>query len=109
VRAGGPEMLWQVADAFRFRMAGGRLQTSAPTSFLHPPSIARISIGNPPGPDQSKLLTAYFAAKGVTSVIVEKSQAAIWAPPLDRIAKRQNVGGVLLYHVAGPARTCPSS
>jgi hypothetical protein len=109
VRAGGPEMLWQVADAFRFRMAGGRLQTSAPTSFLHPPSIARISIGNPPGPDQSKLLTAYFAAKGVTSVIVEKSQAAIWAPPLDRIAKRHDVGGVLLYNVAGPARTCPSS
>jgi len=109
VRAGGPEMLWQVADAFRFRMAGGRLQTSAPTSFLHPPSIARISIGDPPGPDQSKLLLAYFAAKGVTSVIVDKAQVAIWAPPLDRIAKRQDVGGVLLYHVAGAAPACPSS
>lgn len=109
VRAGGPEMLWQVADAFRFRMAGGRLQTSAPTSFLHPPSIARISIGNPPGPDQSRLLRAYFAAKGVTSVIVDKAQAGFWAPPLDRIATRQDVGGILLYRVAGTPRACPSS
>jgi hypothetical protein len=102
-------MLWQAADDFRFRMTGGRLQTSAPTSFLHPQSIAQIAIGNPPGPDQSKLLRAYFAAKGVTSVIVDKAHAGIWAPPLDRIAKRHDVGGVLLYHVAGPARPCPGS
>jgi hypothetical protein len=111
VRSGGPEMLWQVAADFRFRMAGGRLQTSAPTSFLHPPSIARISIGDPPspGPGYVKLLRAYFAAKGVTSVLVDKSQAAIWTPPLDQIARRQDVGGVILYRVGGASRPCPSA
>jgi hypothetical protein len=111
VRSGGPEMLWQVAADFRFRMAGGRLQTSAPTSFLHPPSIARISIGDPPspGPGYVKLLRAYFAAKGVTSVLVDKSQAAIWTPPLDQIARRQDVGGVILYRVGGAPRPCPST
>jgi hypothetical protein len=111
VRSGGPEMLWQVAADFRFRMAGGRLQTSAPTSFLHPPSIARISIGDPPspGPGYVKLLRAYFAAKGVTSVLVDKSQAAIWTPPLDQIARRQDVGGVILYRVGGAPRPCPSA
>jgi hypothetical protein len=111
VRSGGPEMLWQVAADFRFRMAGGRLQTSAPTSFLHPPSIARISIGDPPspGPGYVKLLRAYFADKGVTSVLVDKSQAAIWTPPLDQIARRQDVGGVILYRVGGAPRPCPST
>jgi hypothetical protein len=111
VRSGGPEMLWQATDGFRFRMAGGRLQTSAPTTFLHPPSIARISIGDPPspGPGYVKLLREYFRAKGVTSVIVDKAQAGIWTPPLDRIAKRQDVGGVFLYRVAGAPRPCPSA
>jgi hypothetical protein len=111
VRSGGPEMLWQVADDFRFRMAGGRLQTSAPTTFLHPPSIARISIGDPPspGPGYVKLLREYFRAKGVTSVIVDKAQAAIWTPPLDQIAKRQDVGGVIFYRVGGAPRPCPSA
>ena len=111
VRSGGPEMLWQAVDDFRFRMAGGRLQTSAPTTFLHPPSIARISIGDPPSPGAGyvKLLRDYFSAKGVTSVIVDKAQAAIWTPPLDQIAKRQDVGGVILYRVGGNPRPCPSA
>jgi hypothetical protein len=109
IRSGGPEMLWQATDGFRFRMAGGRLQTSAPTTFLHPPSIARISIGDPPsgGAAYVTLLRQYFRAKGVTSVIVDKAQAAIWTPPLDQIAKRQDVGGVIFYRVAGASRPCP--
>lgn len=103
-------MLWQAVDGFRFRMAGGRLQTSAPTSFLHPRSIAQIAIGDAPSHDRSKLLAAYFAAKGVTSVIVDKAQARVWAPSLDRIATRHDVGGVLLYHVTGaPRGACPAS
>jgi hypothetical protein len=109
VRSGGQSMLWEVVDGFRFRMAGGRLQTSAPTSFLHPASIAQIAVGYPPVRNQSQLLTAYFRAKGVASAIVAKEQARIWAPALDRIAKRQDVGGVLLYRVSGAPRPCPSS
>jgi hypothetical protein len=42
-------------------------------------------------------------------VIVDKAQAAIWTPPLDKIAKRQDVGGVIFYRVAGAPRPCPST
>jgi len=54
--------------------------------------------------NQVQLLKQYFAAKGVTSVIVDKRQARIWAPALDRIAPRQTVGGVLFYRVGGTKR-----
>jgi len=99
VGQGGLANLWQVASDFRFRMAGGRLQTSPPSAFLHPSGIAQISVGYPPVPNQAQLLEAYFAAKGVTAVVVDKRQAAIWAPALNRIARPLRVGGVLLYRV----------
>jgi hypothetical protein len=51
--------------------------------------------------NQAELLKRYFAAKGVTAVIVDKRQANIWAPALDRIAKGQDLGGVLFYRVGG--------
>jgi hypothetical protein len=104
---GGQANLWQAAGDFRFRMAGGRLQTSPPSAFLHPPGIAQISVGYPPAPNQVELLKQYFAAKGVTAVIVDKRQAAIWAPALDRIAPGHDIGGVLLYRVGGsPSSAC---
>jgi hypothetical protein len=101
---GGQANLWQVASAFRFKLAGGRLQTSPPSVFLHPAGIAQISVGYLPVRNQSELLRQYFAAKGVSAVIVDKRQAGIWAPALDRIAKRRDLGGVLFYRVAGRAR-----
>ena len=101
---GGRSNLWQVASKFRFRMAGGRLQTSPPSVFLHPDGIAQISVGYLPVENQAKLLRKYFAAKGVTAVIVDKREAKIWAPALDRIAPREDVGGVLLYRVGGTNR-----
>jgi hypothetical protein len=105
----GQFTLWQALDDFRFAMAGGRLQTSPPSAFLHPASIAQISVGYPPVADQSRLLKAYFAAEGVTSVILDPRQASIWGPSLDAIARPQDVGGVILYRVAGPRRTCSPS
>jgi len=73
--------------------------------FLHPPGIAQISVGYLPVSNQAQLLRQYFAAKGVTAVIVDEREAKIWAPALDRIAPRQEVGGVLLYRVGGTNRT----
>jgi len=60
---GGRSNLWQVASKFRFRMAGGRLQTSPPSVFLHPDGIAQISVGYLPVKNQTQLLRGYFAAK----------------------------------------------
>lgn len=109
VTQGGMSLLWQVTSDFRFRMTGGRVQLSPPTEFLHPQSIAQIAVGYPPVADQTQLFTAFFKKKGVTSVILDKSRALIWAPALDRIAKRQDVGGILLYRVSGEPRACPTT
>jgi hypothetical protein len=103
-------MLWQVSAGFRFRLAGGRVQTSPPSKFLHPPSLAQISVGYLPVPNQSQLLEQYIKKEHVTAAIVDPRESAIWSPALDRIAKRENVGGIMLYRVAGSApRPCPSS
>ena len=102
----GQFTLWQVADDFRFRMAGGRLQTAPPSVFLHPGSIAQISVGYPPVADQARLLRAYIAREHVTAVILDKRQASIWGPSLDRIARPLDVGGVLLYRLARPGGRC---
>ncbi len=102
----GASLLWQLEDGFRFRLAGGRLQTSPPSAFLHPASIAQISVGYPPVADQPALLRAYIAREGVTSVILDPSQAAIWGPSLDAIARPVHVGGIILYRVDGSSPAC---
>jgi hypothetical protein len=104
---GGEAILWQAAGGFRFRLAGGRLTTTPPTTFMHPQSLQQISIGNPPAPDQTQALRGYISAKHVTAAIVDERQSSIWTPALNRIAAPQDVGGVLLYSVSGAARTCP--
>jgi hypothetical protein len=98
---GGDSMLWQTKAGFRFRMAGGRITTSPPSSFLHPDELAQISVGYDPTKDQVALFRNYFRVKQVTSVLVDKRQASLWRPSLDRIAKPEDVGGIYLYRVAG--------
>jgi hypothetical protein len=101
VGSGGQATLWQAENGFHYRLAGGRLQTAPPSAFHRPPGIEQIAVGYPPVPKQTQFLRSYFRAKQVTSVIVDKRQASIWAPALDRIVKPQDVGGVLLYRVGG--------
>ncbi|HWB22131.1 MAG TPA: hypothetical protein VG652_04530 [Gaiellaceae bacterium] len=102
----GEAILWQAANGFHFGLAGGRLTTSPPTTFMHPTTLQQISVGNQPVPDQTPLLRAYIQAKHVTNVIVDKRQSSIWAPALNRIATPQDVGGVLLYDVGGRSLPC---
>jgi hypothetical protein len=104
---GGQAILWQAENGFHYRLAGGRLQTSPPTAFHHPAGIEQIAVGYPPVRNQTELFRAYFRSKHVTAVIVDKRDAAIWKPSLDRIARPQDLGGVLLYRVGGsPRSTC---
>jgi hypothetical protein len=102
---GGQATLWQAESGFHFRLAGGRLQTSPPTEFLHPATIAQIGVGYAPVSNQAALLRRFFAEKGVTAAIVDERQAATWTPALDRIAKPRRLGGVTFYRVSGKA-TC---
>ena len=109
VGIGGQAMLWQVEAGFRFRMAGGRIQTSPPSAFLHPSGIAQISVGYLPVKGESQLFETYIRTKDVTSVIVDPRQRSIWAPFLNRIATPKTVGGVLLYRVGKTAGTSPGA
>jgi hypothetical protein len=110
VSSGGQSNLWQVEDAFRFRMAGGRLQTSAPSVFLHPSSTAQISVGYAPVRNQTQLIREYARKYGVTDVIVDPRQASIWTPALDRLATGHKLGGVILYSLTGALPPgCPTS
>jgi len=110
IGSGGQAMLWQVADGFRFRMAGGRIQTSPPSGFLHPDSLAQISVGYPPVGNQAALLSSYISHFGVTDAIVDKRDARVWAPALDQIATPHDLGGVLLYPIGGSLPPgCPAS
>jgi hypothetical protein len=103
---GGQATLWQAESGFHFRLAGGRLQTSPPTEFLHPATIAQIGVGYAPVSNQAALLRRFFAEKGVTAAIVDERDAATWTAALDRVAKPQRVGGVIFYRVSGKAPAC---
>jgi hypothetical protein len=109
ISVGGESMLWQVANGFHFRMAGGRIQQIPPSPFMHPDSIALISGGYDLKPGQAGLVRAYIREKGVTSIVVDKGRSAKWTPVLDRIAKRQDVGGVYLYRISGETPVCPGA
>lgn len=104
VGMGGQAMLWQAEADFRFRLAGGRLQTSPPSSFQHPPGIAQIAVGYPPVRNQASLLRAYARAKDVTLAIVDKRWAATWAPALSKLASAEDAGGVLLYRLGSSSQ-----
>ena len=99
VNYNGYSDLWQVADDFRFTMAGGYVVEHPPASFLTSHAIAVIALGLPVPPRQVQFLRSYIREKHVTSVIVDESQTRYWAAALNRIATPHNVGGVLLYRV----------
>ena len=108
IGVGGDAMLWQVANDFRFRMAGGRIQQIPPSPFMHPDSIALVSGGYELKPQQAQLVRDYIREKGVTVALVDKTRSRPWTSVLDRIAKRRDVGGVYLYRFSGGAPGCPA-
>ena len=100
----GNALLWQAANGFHFTMAGGNLGLGTPKPFLTPPLVARIAEGRPV---PSAQIAGFARIKHVSSVIVDEAETGLWAPALDRLAARRDVGGILLYRLSGPARPCP--
>jgi hypothetical protein len=108
VNYNGYSDLWQVADDFRFTMAGGYVVEHPPSSFLSSHAVALIALGFPVPAGQVRFLRSYIREKHVTSVIVDKGQTRYWAAALNRIATPHDVGGVLVYHVGKTGTRCPS-
>ena len=103
VQSGGDSMLWQVESDFRFRMAGGRVATTPPSPFMNP-RVDRA--GRRRLPDHGRRgRSAQGPHRGEGRHKRRRRQAPgrrSGRPALDAFAKRQDVGGVLLYRVAGP-------
>ncbi len=101
--------LWQVEDDFRFRMAGGRVAASPPPPFMTP-EFANVSQGAPLTPSDAGKIAGYIKAKGVTTVILDKTAGTWWTKPaLDTLAHGQDVGGVLLYRFGATDRPCAAA
>jgi hypothetical protein len=103
----GDADLWQVESGFRFAMAGGYVSAGPPTPFVSSDAVAWVGAGNPVPPARVQLLVRFINEKAVTTVVVDKRWSKRWAGALDLIATPQDVGGVLLYRVAGPGPSCP--
>jgi hypothetical protein len=106
VNQNGSSYLWQVAAGFRFTMAGGYVVEHPPASALDSHAAVIVALGSSVPASQAGILRTYIRAKHVTSVVVDKSQSRFWEAALDTIAPRQDVGGVLLYRVAGAPSDC---
>jgi len=104
---GGDADLWQVESDFRFTMAGGYVAASPPTPFLTSDAVAWVAAGNPVPPSRVQLLVRFIHETAVTTVVVDKRWSKRWAGALDLIAAPHDVGGVLVYRVAGPGPSCP--
>jgi hypothetical protein len=106
IGAGSESMLWQVADGFRFRMAGGNIAPEPPAAFMSPPVTEYIAQGGSLTGGQVPVLEAYIRSKDVTSIIVDQSMINEWSGALDRIATPVPLGGVVVYHVADGSPSC---
>lgn len=101
----GESMLWQESADFRFRLAGGYIAVAPPTSFLQPKQIAFVAKGNSVPANSARTLELYIRAKHVSAVAVDPHFARNWSAALDRLARPQLVGGILLYKVG--AKSAP--
>ena len=106
ISAGGDANLWQTSADFRFRLAGGRVQITPPSPFMHPAGIENISQHEPPAANQAALYRAFIRAKGVDAVIADPVRARDDLPYLDRIATPLRVGGIVLYRVSPDSPPC---
>ena len=100
----GDSMLWQSESDFWFRMAGGYLTEGPPPPFAKPPAVAAIANNVTVPANQPQLIGQYVRLKRVTTIVVDERVSSDWRPVLDKIVTPQEIGGVLLYRVAGTSR-----
>ncbi|HEY4346959.1 MAG TPA: hypothetical protein VGM80_05170 [Gaiellaceae bacterium] len=106
VSRSGDSMLWQVADAYRFQMAGGNIAPNAPASFLTSPEVNIVAAGYPVPPNLANELRTYIDTKGVTTVILDEGAVANFYSALALIGKPTAIGGVILVRADGSAPAC---
>ncbi len=98
--------MWQAASGFRFNLTTGNIGQDIPAAALKPASIAPIPTGFPLSVQDAGMLRAYLRDRGVTSIVVDASDANDYAGAVDQIAAPQVIGGVYLYHLTPDAPSC---
>jgi hypothetical protein len=103
---GGIGLLWQTSRDFRWKMAGGDIGPDIPFPFVESDTDT-VTGGGDLGPAQVDDTRAFIQKMGVTSVVVDGTQASRFRGALDRIATPHKVGGVYLYHLTRYPPPCP--
>jgi hypothetical protein len=96
----GYSMLWQAVSGYRFRLADGYVTPDPPVRYYTSPAIARIANREVTWRD----LEPFARAENVTTFVVDKREAAEFAPILQPLAPPRDVGGVLVYRFNSKAR-----
>ena len=103
VGGGGQSMLWQVADDFRFRMAGGRLQTSPPSAPSPPPPISSFPPRRHPTRPTPPVVTGGGGGKPAPDDARDPGVGGAGAPGVFAVVARAGGGFPLLGRSTGPA------
>jgi hypothetical protein len=118
----GNAMLWHAEAWFRFRMAEGYVSAVPPEEFLHPAAVAHVATYGEVPDDEVAPIREYARLKHVTVILVERGPVTVyvnakrrwelepnpWPARVSRVAKPNEVGGVLIYRLDG-APPCRAS
>ena len=105
----GDSMIWQAESGFWFRIAGGYITPSIPASFLHPAEITHLTTNDHPSEITVAAVRELARIKGVSAVVLDSDDAAVWAPILRPLGKPQAVGGTLIYRLRDKSQAAACS
>jgi len=103
----GDSMAWQAVSRFWFRMPGGYIGPTIPSTFTHPAGLAHLTTADNPSEVKIGAVLELARLKSVTSIVVDAKQGATWRPILSKLGPAQNVGGALIYRLPWAARSYP--
>jgi hypothetical protein len=103
----GDSMAWQAESGFWFRMAGGYISHTIPSSFTHPEGVVHVATADKPREVTAAAVLQLARLKGVTSIVVDEARGATWRPILKSLGPPTNVAGALIYRIPGAIRSHP--
>ena len=104
----GDSLIWQAESGFWFRMAGGYISQAIPPSFTRPAGLAHLTTADNPSEVTAAQIRELGRLKGVTKVIVDARQAALWRPILRPLGEPIAAGGTLIYRLPGAPPVDPA-
>ena len=104
----GDSLIWQAESGFWFRMAGGYISQAIPPSFTRPAGLGHLTSADNPSEVTAAQIRELARLKGVTKVIVDARQAALWRPILRPLGPPIAAAGTLIYRLRGASPVDPA-